>query len=231
MSNTFKRTKILATLGPATNSPEKIKQLIEAGANGFRLNFSHGSYEERLDQINWIRDASAEVGRTVAILQDLQGPKIRLGVLKNNHLDVKAGDEIVLDHAIQEHDGSMNLPIQYNLANKVKVGEPVYLFDGKIRGEMIERVSDTAIKIRILNDGSLMSRKGLNLPDTDFGGDILTPKDLADVEFGADKDIDFVALSFIQSADDINNLRQIMLSHGSTAQIIAKVETKAAIEM
>lgn len=231
MSNTFKRTKILATLGPATNSPEKIKQLIEAGANGFRLNFSHGSYEERLDQIKWIRDASAEVGRTVAILQDLQGPKIRLGVLKNNHLDVKAGDDIVLDHAIQEHDGSMNLPIQYNLANKVKVGEPVYLFDGKIRGEMIERVSDTAIKIRILNDGFLMSRKGLNLPDTDFGGDILTPKDLADVEFGADKDIDFVALSFIQSADDINNLRQIMLSHGSTAQIIAKVETKAAIEM
>ena len=231
MSNTFKRTKILATLGPATNSPEKIKQLIEAGANGFRLNFSHGSYEERLDQIKWIRDASTEVGRTVAILQDLQGPKIRLGVLKNNHLDVKAGDEIVLDHAIQEHDGSMNLPIQYNLANKVKVGEPVYLFDGKIRGEMIERVSDTAIKIRILNDGFLMSRKGLNLPDTDFGGDILTPKDLADVEFGADKDIDFVALSFIQSADDINNLRQIMLSHGSTAQIIAKVETKAAIEM
>lgn len=231
MSNTYKRTKILATLGPATNSPEKIKQLIEAGANGFRLNFSHGSYEERLDQIKWIRDASAEVGRTVAILQDLQGPKIRLGVLKNNHLDVKAGDEIVLDHAIQEHDGSANLPIQYNLANKVKVGEPVYLFDGKIRGEMIERVSDTAIKIRILNDGFLMSRKGLNLPDTDFGGDILTPKDLADVEFGADKDIDFVALSFIQSADDINNLRQIMLSHGSTAQIIAKVETKAAIEM
>lgn len=231
MSNTYKRTKILATLGPATNSPEKIKQLIEAGANGFRLNFSHGSYEERLDQIKWIRDASAEVGRTVAILQDLQGPKIRLGVLKDNHLDVKAGDEIVLDHAIQEHDGSTNLPIQYNLANKVKVGEPVYLFDGKIRGEMIERVSDTAIKIRILNDGFLMSRKGLNLPDTDFGGDILTPKDLADVEFGADKDIDFVALSFIQSADDINNLRQIMLSHGSTAQIIAKVETKAAIEM
>ena len=231
MSNTFKRTKILATLGPATNSPEKIKQLIEAGANGFRLNFSHGSYEERLDQIKWIRDASAEVGRMVAILQDLQGPKIRLGVLKNNHLDVKAGDEIVLDHAIQEHDGSTNLPIQYNLANKVKVGEPVYLFDGKIRGEMIERVSDTASKIRMLNDGFLRSRKGVNLPDTDFGGDILTPKDLADVDFGADKDIDFVALSFIQSADDINNLRQIMLSHGSTAQIIAKVETKAAIEM
>ena len=150
--------------------------------------------------------------------------------MKDNHFDVKAGSEIVLDHAIQEHDGSANLPIQYNLADKVKVGEPVYLFDGKIRGHMIERVSDTAIKVRIDNDGFLMSRKGLNLPDTDFGGDIITPKDMADIEFGADKDIDFVALSFIQSADDVNNLRQILVSQGSTAQIIAKIETKAAIE-
>lgn len=230
MKDIIKRTKILATLGPATNSPEKIKALIEAGANGFRLNFSHGSYEERLDQIKWIRDASRQIGRPVAILQDLQGPKIRLGALKGNHFDVKAGSEIVLDHAIQEHDGSANLPIQYNLADKVKVGEPVYLFDGKIRGHMIERVSDTAIKVRIDNDGFLMSRKGLNLPDTDFGGDIITPKDMADIEFGADKDIDFVALSFIQSADDVNNLRQILVSQGSTAQIIAKIETKAAIE-
>ena len=127
MKDIIKRTKILATLGPATNSPEKIKALIEAGANGFRLNFSHGSYEERLDQIKWIRDASRQIGRPVAILQDLQGPKIRLGALKDNHFDVKAGSEIVLDHAIQEHDGSANLPIQYNLADKVKVGEPVYL--------------------------------------------------------------------------------------------------------
>ena len=197
---------------------------------GFRLNFSHGSYEERLDQIKWIRDASRQIGRPVAILQDLQGPKIRLGVLKDNHFDVKAGSEIVLDYTVQEHDGSANLPIQYNLADKVKVGEPVYLFDGKIRGHMIERVSDTAIKVRIDNDGFLMSRKGLNLPDTDFGGDIITPKDMADIEFGADKDIDFVALSFIQSADDVNNLRQILVSQGSTAQIIAKIETKAAIE-
>ena len=230
MKDIIKRTKILVTLGPATNSPEKIKALIEAGANGFRLNFSHGSYEERLDQIKWIRDASRQIGRPVAILQDLQGPKIRLGVLKDNHFDVKAGSEIVLDYAVQEHDGSANLPIQYNLADKVKVGEPVYLFDGKIRGHMIERVSDTAIKVRIDNNGFLMSRKGLNLPDTNFGGDIITPKDMADIEFGADKDIDFVALSFIQSADDVNNLRQILASQDSTAQIIAKIETKAAIE-
>lgn len=230
MDTIFKRTKILATLGPATNSPEKIAELIDAGVNGFRLNFSHGSHEERLDQFKWIREASEKAGRPVAILQDLQGPKIRLGALKDNHYDVKKGDEIVLDFDVKEHDGGATLPVQYNLADKVKVDEPVYIFDGKVRTTMIERVSDTAIKLRIENDGYLMSKKGLNLPDTDFGGDILTPKDMGDIEFGADKDIDYVALSFVQSEEDINNLRQILVGLGSTAHIIAKVETKAAIK-
>lgn len=230
MNTIFKRTKILATLGPSTSTPEKIKELMQAGANGFRLNFSHGSHEERLDQIKWIRDASKELNRPVAVLQDLQGPKIRLGALKDNHYDVKKGDEITLDYAVQEHDGSATLPVQYNLADKVKVDEPVYLFDGKVRTTMIERVSDTAIKLRIENDGYLMSKKGLNLPDTDFGGDILTEKDLSDIEFGATQDYDYVALSFIQSEEDINNLRQILVSHNSDAHIIAKIETKAAIK-
>jgi pyruvate kinase len=230
MTISIKRTKILATLGPSTSTPEKIKELMQAGANGFRLNFSHGSHEERLDQIKWIRDASEELNRPVAVLQDIQGPKIRLGALKDNHFDVKKSDEIVLDNAVEEHDGSATLPVQYNLADKVKVGEPVYIFDGKIRTTMIERVSDTAIKLRVENDGFVMSKKGLNLPDTDFGGDILTEKDLKDIEFGATQDYDYVALSFIQSEEDINNLRQILVSHGSTAQIIAKIETKAAVE-
>ncbi len=230
MNTVFKRTKILATLGPSTSTPEKVKELMVAGANGFRLNFSHGSYDERLDQIKWIREASAELNRPVAVLEDLQGPKIRLGALKDNHFDVKKGDEIVLDYSVREHDGSATLPVQYNLADKVKVDQPVYLFDGKVKTTMVERVSDTAIKLRVENDGYLMSKKGLNLPDTDFGGDILTEKDLKDIEFGATQDYDFVALSFIQSEEDVNNLRQILLSHGSTAQIIAKVETKAAIK-
>ena len=228
MNTIFKRTKILATLGPATNTPEKIEELMKAGANGFRLNFSHGSHEERIDQIQWIRDASAKLERPVAILQDLQGPKIRLGVLNDNNQPVKKGDEIVLDYAA-EHDG-LTMPVQYNLAEKVKVGEPIYLFDGKIRTTVVDIPSKTAIKLRVENDGTLMSKKGINLPDTDFGGDILTAKDMSDIEFGADKDIDFVALSFVQSEEDINNLRQILVGLGSTAQIIAKVETKAAIK-
>ena len=227
MSAIFKRTKILATLGPPTNNYEAIEGLAAAGVNGFRLNFSHGSYEERDQQLEWIRQASEKIGKPVAILQDLQGPKIRLGNLTEN-VAVKTGDEIILDHAA-EHAG-MVFPVQYNLAEKVKVGEPIYIFDGKVRTTVLEITSNTAIKLRVENNGTLMSRKGINLPDTDFGGDILTPKDIKDIEYGAQKDIDYVALSFVQSADDINNLRQMLVSLGSTAQIIAKVETKAAVE-
>jgi pyruvate kinase len=227
MSVIFKRTKILATLGPATNSYESIEALASTGVNGFRFNFSHGTHEERDQQLVWIRDASKKIGKPVAILQDLQGPKIRLGNL-NDNMPVNKGDELVLDNAA-EHNG-FTIPIQYNLAEKVKVGEPLYIFDGKIRTTVIEIPSGTAVKVRVENPGVLMSRKGINLPDTDFGGDILTPKDIKDVEYGADKDIDYVALSFVQSADDINNLRQILVGLGSTAHIIAKIETKAAIK-
>lgn len=227
MSVIFKRTKILATLGPPTNNYESIEAMIVAGVNGFRHNFSHGTYEERDQQIEWIRSASKKLGKPVAILQDLQGPKIRLGNLTDN-MPVKKGDELVLDYAA-EHDG-MTLPVQYNLAEKVKVGEPIYIFDGKVRTTVLEITSETAIKVRVENAGTLMSRKGINLPDTDFGGDILTPKDIKDIEYGVTKDYDYVSLSFVQSPDDITNLRQILVSHGSDVKIIAKIETKAAIE-
>lgn len=227
MSLIFKRTKILATVGPSVNERLKIQELIRSGVNGFRLNFSHGDYEERDKQIEWIREASQEIGKPVAILQDLQGPKIRLGLLKDN-VNVAAGDELVLDFDA-EHDG-LTLPVQYNLAEKVKPGEHIYIFDGKIRAIVTEIVSDSAIKVRVENSGVIMSRKGINLPDTDFGGDIITKKDLKDIEYGASKDVDYVALSFVQTAEDIGNLRQILASLNSDAQIIAKIETKASIE-
>lgn len=227
MSIVFKRTKILATVGPAVNSEAAIKELTSVGVNGFRFNFSHGSYDERDQQIKWIREASKEVGKPVAILQDLQGPKIRLGEL-NGDVEVAAGDELVLDFAA-EHSG-FTLPVQYNLAEKVKPGENVYLFDGKVKTVVSEIISGTAIKVQVKNSGVLSSRKGINLPDTDFGGDIITEKDMRDIEYGAGRDIDYVALSFVQSADDINNLRQVLTGLGSTAHIVAKIETKAAIE-
>lgn len=229
MSNIFKRTKILATVGPAVHTPEKMADLLKAGVNGFRINFSHGGEPDRLEQINWIRQASQESGKPVAILQDLQGPKIRLGNLKDNMLGVRKGDFLTLDYAVKDHDGGQVLPIQYNLASKMKVGEPLYLFDGKIHATVTEILSETAIKIEVLNDGFLMSRKGLNLPDTDFGGDILTEKDIADIEWGSKQDFDYVSLSFVQTAGDIIDLRARLTELGSRAQVISKIETKSAI--
>ncbi|MDO4872359.1 MAG: pyruvate kinase [bacterium] len=229
MKPLYKRTKILATIGPASDSEEMIEKLINGGINGARLNFSHGSYEEHAAKIAKIREISAKLGKNVAILQDLQGPKIRLGDLVDNRFDVAEGDEIVLDYAIEAHDGSANLPVQYNLAEKVKVGEPVFIFDGKVRTEVVEVQSNTAIKLRVLNKGTLMSRKGLNLPDTDFGGDVVTEKDMRDLEFGATQDVDYVAMSFVQTAEDIEIVRQLLASHNSDAQVIAKIETKRAV--
>ena len=230
MSKLFKRTKILATIGPSVFGQEKIDEIIMAGVNGCRLNCSHGTNEEREEQIKWIRNAAEKKGRSVAILQDLQGPKIRLGAIVDNHLDLHAGDEVVLEAKEGfEHDGGLTLPVQYNLAEKVKVKEPLFMFDGKIKTEVAEIVSETAIKVKVLNDGFVMSKKGLNLPETNFGGDIITAKDMEDLEYGAHQDYDYVALSFVQSAHDIEKLKEILLSLGSTAKVIAKIETKKAI--
>ncbi|AHB41943.1 pyruvate kinase [Candidatus Saccharibacteria bacterium RAAC3_TM7_1] len=229
MNVIFKRTKILATVGPSIDSEEQLKTAITTGVNGFRLNFSHESPEAADRHIAMIRAASQAAGKPVAILQDLQGPKIRLGVLKTQPLLVKVGDELTLDYAA-EHDGGFTLPVQYNLATKVEKGQPLHLFDGKIRTTITGVISDTAITVKVENDGELFSKKGINLPDTDFGGDIITEKDIADITYGAEKDIDYVALSFVQSVRDVYALRQLLTERGSEARIIAKVETKAAIE-
>lgn len=223
----FKRAKILATVGPATNSYEKIEEMINAGVNGFRLNFSHGTYEERDEQIKWIRTASEKAGKPVAILQDLQGPKIRLGEIKDNKYAVKKGDELKLVFGAK-HSGNV-IPTQYDLSKKVSTGERIYIFDGKIK-TVVTAVDGDEVTVVVENDGTLMSRKGLNLPDTDFGGDILTEKDYKDLDYGATKDIDFVALSFVHNAHDIEMLRGYMGERDFHANIIAKVETKAAIE-
>lgn len=222
----FKRAKILATLGPATNSYEQIEHLIAAGVNGFRLNFSHGNYEERDQQIAWIRTASDKLNKPVAILQDIQGPKIRLGEVENNSYRVKRGDILKLAYGAQHRDNV--IPIQYDLSEKVSPGERLYIFDGRIR-TTIKGVSEKTVEVEVENDGELMSRKGINLPDTDFGSDILTEKDYRDIEYGAKTDIDYVALSFVQSAHDIDTIRGVLSHLGSTAHVVAKIETRAAI--
>ena len=222
----IKRTKILATVGPATNSYEAITEMIRAGVNGFRLNFSHGTFEERAEQIKWIRKASKELGMHVAIVQDLQGPKIRLGDF-DGVISVKAGQELHLGFKA-EYDGNV-LPVQYDLSKKVKRGDRLFIYDGKVKS-VVTSVRDQVVSIRVENDGILMQRKGINLPDTDFGGDIITKKDRQDIIFGAEHDIDFVALSFVQTADDIRQLKKLLRNVNSSARIITKVETKSAVE-
>lgn len=225
----FKRAKILATVGPAVNSYEMIEQMVLSGVNGFRFNFSHGEYDERLAQIRWVREAAEKAGKPVAVYQDLQGPKIRLGKLKDDMvLDVHTGDELELVYGI-EHDGGLRLPVQYDLSKAVKTGELVYLFDGKVKATALGAEGDV-LRIRVENDGQLMSKKGINLPDTDFGGNVLTPKDYEDIDWGIDKDFDYVGLSFVHHAADIDMLRAYLAEKGSEAHIIAKIETKTAIQ-
>ena len=223
----FKRTKILATIGPPTNSYEAIYSLIKAGANGIRLNFSHGDYEERLEQVKWIRKASKELGKPVAILQDLQGPKIRLGDF-DGVITVQTGQALTFAYKA-DYERTKHIPTQYDLAKKVKRGERIYLYDGKVR-TVVTSVTNGVVHVRAENDGILIKRKGINLPDTDFAGDIITKKDKEDIVFGSTQDYDYVGLSFVQTADDIKALRKRLKNLGSTAKIIAKIETKAAVE-
>lgn len=223
----FKRTKIIATVGPATDSYEAVRNLIAAGANGLRLNFSHGDHQEHGRRIDWIRKASAELGKPVAIIQDLQGPKIRLGDF-DGVVEVQTGQHLKFAYNA-DYAKTGCLPTQYDLSKKVKRGERLFLFDGKVR-TTVTRVTDGIVHAEAENAGMLIKRKGINLPDTDFAGDVITAKDKADLLFGSTQDIDYVAQSFVQSAQDVRELRRLMKNMNMNARIIVKLETKAAVD-
>jgi len=225
--NQFKRTKIIATVGPATNNYEAILEIIKSGANGIRLNFSHGTEEERVQQIKWIRKAAAELGKPVAIIQDLQGPKIRLGDFEGI-INIQAGQSLQFKFKADYQRSGM-IPTQYDLSKKLKRGQRLYLYDGKVH-TVVTSVIEGVVHARAENDGILVKRKGINLPDTDFEGDIITAKDKADLAFGSTLALDYVALSFVQTAEDVESLRTKLRGLGSTAKIIAKIETKAGTE-
>ena len=222
-----KRTKIIATVGPATSSYETIRELIKSGVNGVRLNFSHGTHEDHGKNLKWARRASAELGKPVAIILDLQGPKVRLGDF-DGIINVRTGQSLTFKYNVKYTEGGP-IPMQYDLARKVKRGERLYLYDGKVR-TTVTSVKDGIVHARAENDGILIKRKGMNLPDTDFGGDIIPKKDREDLAFGSTQDIDYVAMSFVQTAQDIANMRRIMKNLGMQQKIIAKIETNAAIE-
>ena len=220
----YKHTKIIATVGPATDSYEAIHSLIAAGANGLRLNFSHGDHAEHGRRIEWIRKASKALDKPVAIIQDLQGPKIRLGDFPET-IDVTKGQ--TLKFSFKKQDDC--IPIQYDLAKKMKRGERLYLWDGKVR-TIVTSIKDGIVYAKADNNGQLLQRKGINLPDTDFGGDVITAKDKADLVFGSTQDIDYVAQSFVQTSADVRAMRRLMGNLNMNARLITKFETKAAVE-
>lgn len=225
--NKFKRTKILATVGPSCDSYETIYEMVKAGANVLRLNFSHGTHEWHAEALRNVRKASKEYGKPVAIIQDLQGPKIRLGDFEGI-ITVQSGQNLAFKYEA-DYDRSGLIPTQYDLSKKVKRGERLYLYDGKVRTS-VTSVKDGVVHVRAENDGILIKRKGINLPDTDFGGDIITAKDKKDVVFGSTLDVDYVALSFVQTADDVRKLRTMLRNLGSSAKVITKFETGVAVE-
>lgn len=223
----YKRTKIIATVGPSTDSYEAVKQLIENGANGLRLNFSHGNHEEHGRRIAWIRKASKALKKPVAIIQDLQGPKIRLGEF-DDIIQVQKGQELRFGFN-SDWVGSGIIPTQFDLSAKIKRGERLYLYDGKVR-TTVTSVKDGIVHARAENAGILLKRKGMNLPDTDFSGDVITEKDKADLAYGSTQDIDYVAMSFVQTAEDIENIKRIVKNLGAPRRVIAKIETPLAVE-
>lgn len=223
----FKQTKILASLGPASDSAKIVEKLIDSGANGVRLNFSHGTHEEQGRRIVWARAASAKLNKPVAVVADLQGPKIRLGDLPPEGVELKFGHDVRFAYRA-DYASTGILPIQYDFSTKIKKDEIIYLWDGKLQAK-VTQVRDGVIHAQVLVGGTVTSRKGINLPNTDLGGDIITTKDLADVKFAAAQNCDYVALSFVQRASDIIRLRKFLKKLGSDMQIIAKVETPMAL--
>lgn len=223
----YKRTKIIATIGPSTDSYEAIRQLIASGANGIRLNFSHATYEQAGRWIPWIRKASKELKKPVAVIQDLQGPKIRLGDFEGI-IQVQKGQSLRFGFKADWVASSI-IPTQYDLSTKIKRGERLYLYDGKVRCT-VTSVKDGVVHAEAENAGILIQRKGMNLPDTDFGGDVITEKDKADLAYGSQQDIDYVAMSFVQTPADIEHMQRLIRNLGSPRKIIAKIETQLAVD-
>ncbi|MEA3522918.1 MAG: pyruvate kinase [Campylobacterota bacterium] len=228
-----KRTKIVATIGPASDSLSAIESLIRAGVNIFRLNFSHGTHEYHGEVLARIRQAMEVTKLTVGVLQDISGPKIRIGELEHQ-FELEEGDCIVfhketcIGKKAGEHtyDVSINYP---EILDQLNVDDYIYLYDGIIRTKVIE-VSENSIKVYVENSGVLSSKKGVNFPNTRLGVDVLTAKDRIDMAWGVKNDVDFMAISFVQHAGDMLQAREIVSSHGGKQMLLAKIEKFDAIE-
>lgn len=223
------RTKIVATVGPACDTYEKLLELVKAGVNVFRLNFSHGNHEDKLNIIEHIRNINTTEPYNIAILADLQGPKLRVGEIENNALEVKAGD--ILTFTNVKCIGTLEkIYVSYpNLAGDVIMGNIIMIDDGKIEVKVVGIEKNGDVKVLVTMGGILSSKKGINLPDTKISLPALTEKDLVDLEFIIEQECDWVALSFVRSAKDIVILRSKLVEKKSKTKIIAKIEKPEAL--
>lgn len=226
----MKKTKIVATIGPASSSPETLKQMLHEGCNVFRVNFSHGSYEDHKKVIDNIREIITETGINAAILADLQGPKLRVGVVENNGVELIAGNELKI--TTTECIGtSEKVYITYQqFPQDVKPGEKVLLDDGKLVLEILSTNKKDEVITKIIQGGILSSKKGVNLPNTKVSLPSLTEKDLQDLDFALDNHIDWIGLSFVRSARDIIELKHIIQARKNRAKVIAKIEKPEALD-
>jgi pyruvate kinase len=226
----FSKTKIVCTLGPASQSIECIDKLIQAGMDVARLNFSHGTHQDHLRSIENVRMAGKKTGENICIVQDLCGPKIRIGKLSNGEAELIAGEKYIF--TIQDILGDSNkVSVNYKeLPQDVKKGDFILLDDGNIKLQ-VKSVSASEVVCTVLNGGVLKDHKGMNLPGVKLSTPSLTEKDMQDLKFGIANEIDYVALSFVRSVNDILHLRSVIQQFtGKELPIIAKIEMKEAVD-
>lgn len=224
----YNKTKIVATVGPASNSKEMLRALVKEGVDVFRLNFSHGTHEHHQKVIDFVREINKEMGTNVALLQDLQGPKIRVNDVMD-HVSLVPGQEFVITTRELVGNNEIASTSYKELPKDVKVGDMILIDDGKIE-LTVKEVRDIDVVTTVKYGGPLKPRKGINLPQTKVTAPSLTEKDHADLLFGLKNRLDWVALSFVRKAKDIELLREIINQHSPNTRIVAKIEKPEAIE-
>ena len=226
-----RRTKIVATIGPATQSEEIITDLIKAGVTTFRLNFSHGDHKDHQERIKTIRKVSEKLDLDIGILQDLQGPKIRLGRFKDGPVKVKKGDKFSLTSNEVVCTNSIANVTYNKLAQEVTSGKRILLDDGKIE-MIVEKVDigNNLLECKVTVGGVLSNNKGVNFPDVQLSVKALTDKDIEDLEFGLTAGVDWIALSFVRNPSDINEIKNLINKNGHSIPVVAKIEKFEAID-
>ena len=231
IEHTFHRTKIVATIGPSCDTYEKMLELAKAGVNVFRLNFSHGTQEDKARILGLIERMNNEEPFNVSSLADLQGPKLRVGEIQNGLLEINNGDILTFTSKEKVVGTKEKIYVSYpNLHEDVKVGDKILIDDGKLEVVVIEITPDDDVKVAVTYGGILLPKKGVNLPDTEISLPALTEKDLSDLEFILQYNVDWIALSFVRMAEDIIDLKRRIAEKNSVSKVIAKIEMPSALK-